>query len=104
MSETPVPAPAPAAPAGRGISIAGIIFAFLIPLLGLILSIVGLVQARSAGQKNGLAVAGIIISIVVPIIIVIVAIAIPASILGAQCAELGPGFHDLGNGSSITCG
>lgn len=54
---------------GRGITIAGVVFAFLLPLLGLILSIVGLVQARGAGQKNGLAVAGIIISIVWPILV-----------------------------------
>ena len=54
---------------GRGITIAGVVFAFLFPILGLILSIVGLVQARGAGQKNGLAIAGIIISIVWPILV-----------------------------------
>lgn len=76
------PAPAPAAPAAspnKGITIAGVVFAFLIPLLGLILSIVALVQSRSAGQKNGLAIAGIIISIVWPIVLSIVISAIIAA-------------------------
>ena len=75
MSEVPAAAPyTPAEPVrvGRGITIAGVVFAFLIPLLGLILSIVGLVQARGAGQKNGLAIAGIIISIVWPIVLGII--------------------------------
>lgn len=68
------PAPAPAAPAapGKGITIAGIVFAFLIPLLGLILSIVGLVQNRNAGQKIGANIAGIVISIVWPIVLSII--------------------------------
>lgn len=85
MSEVPAAAPyTPAEPVrvARGITIAGVIFAFLIPLVGLILSIVGLVQARSAGQKNGLAIAGIIISVVWPIIL---GIGITA-IIGGACA------------------
>jgi len=78
---TPEAAPAPAAaPApGKGLSIAGVIFAFLIPLLGLILSIVALVQSKNAGQKNGLAIAGIIISIVWPIVMGIVFAALASS-------------------------
>lgn len=84
---TPAPAPAPAAPAApnRGLTIAGVVFAFLIPLLGLILSIVALVQSRGAGQKNGLAIAGIIISIVWPIILSIVISAIIAATGAGVC-------------------
>jgi hypothetical protein len=71
---------------GRGITIAGVVFAFLFPILGLILSIVGLVQARGAGQKNGLAIAGIIISIVWPILVTIVGFAIGASLCSSGAA------------------
>ncbi len=108
----PNPAPTPAyaatpAPAttqvGRGITIAGVVFAFLIPLLGLILSIVGLVQARGAGQKNRLAVAGIIISIVWPILVgIIIAVATTAG-LASACAGLEPGVYE-NDGVTITCG
>ena len=104
---TPEPAPppqvtaaAPAAP-GKGLTIAGVVFAFLIPLLGLILSIVSLVQSKNAGQKNGLAVAGIIISIVWPIILGILLSTVFAGLLN-QCATLGPGRHEVG-GVTYTC-
>lgn len=101
---TPAPTPAPAAAApSKGMTIAGVVFAFLIPLLGLILSIVALVQSKNAGQKNGLAIAGIIISIVWPIILAILLTTVFASLFDA-CATLGPGTHDTGNGGTLTCG
>lgn len=108
MSETPVPAPAPAASVpGKTLGIVGLILAFLAPLIGLILSIVARSQSKAAGVKNGPATAGIVLSIifmVLWILIVVLSIAIPAALLGGQCAELGPGVHDLGNGTTITCG
>ncbi|MEO8528097.1 MAG: hypothetical protein ABI435_03370 [Pseudolysinimonas sp.] len=99
-------APAPMAPAepSKGLSIAGVVFAFLIPLLGLILSIVALVQSRGVGQKNGLAVAGIIISIVWPIVIGIIVVALSFAGLAAACGQYGPGVHVLDNGTTLTCG
>ena len=66
---TPAAAAAPAAAPAKGLTIAGIIFAFIIPLLGLILSIVALVQNRRAGAGIGGNIAGIIISIVWPILL-----------------------------------
>lgn len=101
------PAPAPAAPAAspaRGISIAGVVLAFLLPIVGLILSIVGLVQNRAAGQKIGINIAGIVISIVFPIVIGIIFAAVTAAGLGAACAGLEPGVYDTGNGGTLTCG
>jgi len=84
------PAARPAAPAaapapGKGLTIAGIVFAFIIPLLGLILSIVALVQSRNAGQKNGAAIAGIVISIAWPILIGIIS----AIVAGAMVSSSG---------------
>jgi len=98
----PAPVPASSAP-GKGLSIAGVVFAFLIPLLGLILSIVALVQSRGAGQKNGLAIAGIIISIVWPIVLGILFAVLGGAALFGACAEYGPGEH-LVNGVTLTCG
>ncbi|MBX3195786.1 MAG: hypothetical protein KF727_11905 [Microbacteriaceae bacterium] len=101
----PAPGPAPVAAApGKGMTIAGIVFAFLIPLLGLILSIVGLVQNRNAGQKIGANIAGIVISIVWPIVLgIIIAVAVGGS-LTAACAGLEPGVYQLDNGGTLTCG
>ncbi|MGV3712583.1 DUF4190 domain-containing protein [Pseudolysinimonas sp.] len=96
----PAAAPAP----GKGLTIAGIVFAFLFPLLGLILSIVALVQSRSAGQKNKGAVAGIIISIVWPILVGIIIAVITFTSLMAACAGMAPGTYPLEGGGTLTCG
>ncbi|MDT5036545.1 MAG: peptidyl-prolyl cis-trans isomerase [Micromonosporaceae bacterium] len=53
-------------PGTNGLSIAGIILAFVAAPIGLVLSIIGLVLAGRRGQKGrGLAIAGIVISVVV---------------------------------------
>ena len=90
---------------GRGLGIAGLVLAFLIPPLGLILSIVAKVQSRKAGARNGVATAGIIVSIVV-IVLWIAGIVLVSTLLGGifqACAELGPGVWDV-SGVTYTCG
>ncbi|MBP7834548.1 DUF4190 domain-containing protein [Candidatus Saccharibacteria bacterium] len=48
------------------LSVIGLIFAFFVPLIGLICSIIGLAQVKKKGEKGkGLAIAGIIISVIV---------------------------------------
>lgn len=55
----------PASTSTNGLAIAGLITAFLLPLLGLILSIIGLSQAKKRNQNGrGLAIAGIVLSII----------------------------------------
>ncbi|GAA3745953.1 hypothetical protein GCM10022239_21920 [Leifsonia bigeumensis] len=91
---------------GRGLGIAGLVLAFLIPPLGLILSIVAKVRSSRAGIRNGVATAGIVVSIVV-VILWIVGIVLAGSLLFGgilqTCAELGPGVWDVG-GVTYTCG
>ena len=97
-------APAPSSQPGKILGIVGFILAFLAPVIGLILSIIAKVQSRKAGVPNGLATAGIIIgalATIAYIIIIIVAIAGAAALVG-QCADLGPGVHEL-NGVTYTC-
>mgnify|MGYP000172882995 FL=1 len=61
----------------NGLAIAGFICSFLVSLLGLILSIVGLNQIKKQGGKGkGLAIAGIIISAAGMVIQVILVIAL----------------------------
>lgn len=61
--------PPPVTDDSNGIAIAGLILAFLIPLIGLILSIIGLVKAKHRNGKNqGVAIAGIVLSIIFTII------------------------------------
>jgi len=98
-------APAAPAPAGRGLAIAGLILAFVAPLIGLILSIVAVVKLRKSGGGKGLAIAGIIIGALFTLgwIIAIVAMATAFGSLAATCAELGPGVWEVG-GVTYTCG
>ncbi len=50
----------------NGLAIAGFVLAFLAPLIGLILSIIGLTKAKDHGGKGqGLAIAGIVISVII---------------------------------------
>lgn len=58
-----------------GIVIAGLICAFLCPLIGLILSIIGRGKAKEAGSGVGMATAGIIIAIVMMLLGVIINVA-----------------------------
>lgn len=51
----------------NGMAVAGLVLAFFIPLVGLILSIIGLRNSKDGRGGKGLAIAGIVISIVVGI-------------------------------------
>jgi hypothetical protein len=63
------PAPTAAPKTTNGLAIAGLIVAFIAPLIGLILSIFGLVQAKKRNQKGrGLAIAGIVVAIIASIV------------------------------------
>ena len=58
--------------AANTFAILGFVFAFLIPLLGLIFSIVGIGNAKKMGGKGkGLAIAGLIISIISVVIVIL---------------------------------
>ncbi|GAB2466136.1 DUF4190 domain-containing protein [Xylanimonas ulmi] len=102
------PSAGPSAPAtsvpGRGLGIAGFVTAFLVSPVGLVLSIIALVQSRKAGHKNGLALAGVIVSVLVTIgwvVVIIVTVSLAAELL-ETCRDLGPGTHVVG-GATYTC-
>lgn len=105
------PAPAPAAPVsdGKTLGVVGVILAILIPLVGLIVSIVARGQSKRAGVPNGAATAGIVISIILMVLGIILSIVFAVSGaalfggLAQVCAELGPGVHEVG-GVTYTCG
>jgi hypothetical protein len=108
MSE-PMPAagsaPAPASD-GKTLGIVGLILAFFVSLVGLIVSLIAKSQSKKAGVPNGPATAGIVLSIiflVIQLIVLIVFIAGGAALFG-QCAEYGPGVYELDNGVTLTCG
>lgn len=76
-------APAPAAEPGKGLSIAAIILAIFVPLVGIILGIVALVQSKKAGRKNGLALAAIIVGAALIVIGIIIWIVVLGSLAAA---------------------
>ncbi|WP_378148233.1 DUF4190 domain-containing protein [Cnuibacter sp. UC19_7] len=100
----PVKAPPGTDFPGKTLGIVGLILAIVIPLVGLILSIVARVQSKKAGYKNTLATAGIIVGAVIMAIYIIIWIVAAIAIAGvvAQCGDLGPGVHYV-NGVTITC-
>jgi len=95
---------APDANAGKTLGIVGLILSFFSGPIGLIVSAVARSQSKKAGLKNTPATVGIVIGLLstIGIVIAIIAgIAGGAALLG-QCADLGPGEHDV-NGVTITC-
>ena len=60
---TPAPAPAPVAD-GKTLGIVGLILAFVIPLAGLIVSVIAGNQSKAAGVENTPAKVGVILSII----------------------------------------
>jgi hypothetical protein len=67
------PAPAPVAD-GKTLGIVGLVLAFLIPLAGLIVSIIAGNQSKAAGVENTPAKVGVILSIVFMVLGIIFAI------------------------------
>ena len=95
----------PAEDPGKTLGIVGLVLSFFTAIIGLIISIVALRKSKKAGFKNTPAVIGIIVGIlstVVAIIIGIVSIVAFTALL-SQCAQLGPGVHNV-NGVTVTCG
>lgn len=94
----------PAEDPGRTLGIIGLVLSFFTAVIGLIISIVALRKSKKAGFKNTPALIGIIVGIlstVVALIIGIVSVIAVTAVL-SQCAELGPGVHEV-NGTTITC-
>ncbi len=76
---TPTPAPAPQpAPAGdfpgKTLGIVGLVLAILVPLVGLIISVVANNQSKAAGFPNQLAKIGIIVGAILTVLGIIVSI------------------------------
>lgn len=108
VTGSPSPQPPAAAPVpGKTLGIVALILAFFVQIVGLILGIVALVQSRRAGVKNTPAVWAIVLSSVFMVIGIIIAVVLATATAGAlasACAELGPGIHELADGTTITCG
>lgn len=114
-AEQPFPAPQPLAPQapapvappapGKGLAITGLVLAFLLPPIGLILSIVAGVKLKKAAAPKGMAVAGIIVGALFTVLEIIVVIAMISvfSSLFSMCTELGPGVWEV-SGTTYTCG
>ena len=86
------PYPAQQQPNWNGMCIAGFVCSFLISIVGLILSIVGLKQAKQSGERGqGLAIAGIVIS-AVRIALAILLVILMILGFGAALSQYGRGY------------
>jgi len=114
MTDAPPPAQSAAAPVppppgadypGRTLGIIGLVLVFVFTLVGFILSLVANSQSKRAGYKNTPAKVGVILGAIFLAFWVIGAIVFGVVIgnVIAQCAELGPGVHEV-NGMTYTCG
>lgn len=75
------------------VAIVGFVFAFLIPLVGLICSIIGVNNAKNCGGSGkGLAIAGIIISIVMMILYSVIGTAIINAVF-EELQQQGPHYY-----------
>lgn len=94
----------PAEDPGKTLGIVGLVLSFFTAIIGLIISIVALRKSKKAGFKNTPAVIGIIVGILSTIVAIIVAIVsiVAFTALLSQCAQLGPGVHNV-NGVTVTC-
>jgi hypothetical protein len=97
--------PAPETVPGKGLAIAGLILAFVAPIVGLILSLVAKSKLKKAGAPTGLATAGFWIGLALTILWIIgiaLSVFLFASLFNV-CEQLGPGVWDV-NGTTYTCG
>ena len=70
---------------GRALGIVGLVLAFFLNVVGLIVSIVAYSQSRKAGRSNGFAVAGIVVAVLEILIGAVIGIALigtAASVVG----------------------
>ncbi|MBJ2122422.1 DUF4190 domain-containing protein [Arthrobacter sp. MSA 4-2] len=93
---------------GRALSITGVVLAFLISPVGLIISIVAMVKARRSGTGNGLALAGIIVGLLGTAILVVGAFVVMSLVpnfieLTEQCQGLASGAPVEVNGAKVQC-
>lgn len=94
---------------GQTLGILSLVFAFLFPLVGLVLGIIGHSKSKKAGYKNGLSVAGIVLSIVFMVLTILFFILVFGLGIWAFnetqkiCDQYGPGEHYV-NGTSYNCG
>jgi hypothetical protein len=84
----PAPAPAGADFPGKTLGIVGLVLAILVPLVGLIISIVANNQSKAAGYTNQLAKIGIIVGIILTVLYLIFAIVLPIILSAAALSSI----------------
>ena len=88
--------------------ILSVVFAFLAPLGGLILGIVGIITNKSS-SKNKPAIVGLVLSVIMLVVSIIVTFVILSAFLrnidalSETCVEKGAGRHRIGTFVSVTC-
>lgn len=86
-------------PRWNAMAIAGFVASFMVSIVGLVLSIIGLNQINRTGEKGrGLAIAGIIVGALSTLLSVILIVLVIASIAGAASHDYGYSYDDGDDG------
>ena len=77
------------------VSIVGFILSFILPLIGLILSIIGLSKSKKNGSNAGLAIAGLILSILLLVARIIVVILATIAFMAVRTSDKEGGIFNI---------
>jgi hypothetical protein len=96
---TPPPPPNP-----RSLAVLGLILACVAGPVGVVVSVVALLRARRAGEKDTVALVGIIVGLATTAAFIAGVVYFQAVFAGQAgvCADLGPGVHEGASGT-FTC-
>jgi hypothetical protein len=92
----------------KALGVVGLVFAFLVSPIGLIISIIAMVKARRSGTGKGFALAGIVVGIIGTAILAIGAFVLMSLVpnfveLAEQCKDLAPGTTVQVSGETVPC-
>lgn len=90
---------------GRNLGVAGLVLAMVLGVVGVLVSVVALVQSSRVGRRNSAAIAGIVLGVLTSVVFGLVLSFVLQSFAGnvGPCAGRQPGTYE-GGGVTFECG
>lgn len=82
------------------------VFLWIVWPVGLVVSVIALVQSVRAGRPSGFAMAGLVLALAAASVTIALLLFVVDGLggLAERCAQLGPGEYSFDDGSSLSCG